>query len=243
MEEVIKALFIAGVSQRKLAQVLELLYEIKLSASTISRMAKVGYEEVEKWKNRPLEERYAVIFLDATYFSLRRTKISKEPIYVALGVKEDGRREILGWWFGGSDGESAGIWDEILQELKERGVKQVYLFVTDGLKGLKEAILRHFPSTRYQRCLMHAIRYTLSRVRVCDRAKVSFLLKRIYRAESRERARQAFEEFKIRYQRIYPRVVKLWEENFDDLLCFFEFPSEIRRLFIQQINLRGFLGK
>ena len=128
MEEVIKALFIAGVSQRKFAQVLELLYGMKLSASTISRMAKVGYEEVEKWKNRPLEERYAVIFLDATYFLLRRTKISKEPIYVALGVKEDGRREILGWWLGGSDEESAGIWDEILQELKERGVKQVYLF-------------------------------------------------------------------------------------------------------------------
>jgi len=243
MEEVIKALFIAGVSQRKLAQVLELLYGMKLSASTISRMAKVGYEEVEKWKNRPLEERYAVIFLDATYFSLRRTKISKEPIYVALGVKEDGRREILGWWFGGSDGESAGIWDEILQELKERGVKQVYLFVTDGLKGLKEAILRHFPSTRYQRCLIHAIRYTLSRVRVCDRTKVSFLLKRIYGAESRERARQAFEEFKIRYQRIYPRVVKLWEENFDDLLCFFEFPSEIRRFIYTTNQLERLFGE
>ena len=90
---------------------------------------------------------------------------------------------------------------------------------------------------------MHAIRYTLSRVRVCDRAKVSFLLKRIYRAESRERARQAFEEFKIRYQRIYPRVVKLWEENFDDLLCFFEFPSEIRRFIYTTNQLERLFGE
>ncbi len=129
VEEVIKALFIAGISQRKLAEVLEILYGAKLSASTISRMAEVGLEEVEKWRKRPLEERYAVIFLDATYFSLRRAKISKEPIYVALGIKEDGGREILGWWLGGSEGESAGIWDEILEELKERGVKHVHLFV------------------------------------------------------------------------------------------------------------------
>ncbi len=136
VEEVIRALFIAGISQRKLAQVLEILYGAKLSASTISRMAEVGSEGVEKWRKRPLEERYAVIFLDATYFSLRRGKISKEPIYVALGVREDGRREVLGWWLGGSEGESAEIWDEILGELKEREVKQVHLFVTDGLEGV-----------------------------------------------------------------------------------------------------------
>ncbi len=227
--DVIKALFIAGVSQRKLAQVLEVLYGAKLSASTISRMAEVGSEEVEKWKNRPLEERYAVIFLDATYFSLRRAKITKEPIYVALGVREDGRREVLGWWLGGSEGESARIWDDILQELKDRGVKYVRLFVTDGLKGLKEAILRHFPTSKYQRCVLHAVRYTSTRVRVSDRAKISFMLKRIYRAESKERAKEAFKEFKIKYQRIYPRVVKFWEENLNDLLRFFEFPVEIRR--------------
>ncbi len=233
--DVIKALFIAGVSQRKLAQVLEVLYGAKLSASTISRMAEVGSEEVEKWKNRPLEERYAVIFLDATYFSLRRAKITKEPIYVALGVREDGRREVLGWWLGGSEGESARIWDDILQELKDRGVKYVRLFVTDGLKGLKEAILRHFPTSKYQRCVLHAVRYTSTRVRVSDRAKISFMLKRIYRAESKERAKEAFKEFKIKYQRIYPRVVKFWEENLNDLLRFFEFPVEIRR-FIYTTN-------
>lgn len=235
IEEVIRALFIAGISQRKLAQVLEILYGKKLSASTISRMAEVGREEVEKWRRRPLEERYAVIYLDATYFSLRRAKIRTEPVYVAMGVREDGRKEILGWWLGGSEGESAMIWEEILGELKERGVKHVHLFVTDGLKGLKEAILKHFPSSRYQRCVLHAVRYTLARVRVCDREKIRLMLKRIYRAGGKEEARKALEDFKTKFARIYPKIVKLWEENFDDLLAFFEFPPEIRR-FIYTTN-------
>jgi len=235
IEEVIKALFIVGVSRRKLAEVLEILYGARLSASTISRMAVVGVEEVERWKRRPLEERYAVIFLDATYFSLRRIRISREPIYVALGVRSDGRKEILGWWFGGSEGESADLWDEILRELKERGVKGVEVFVTDGLRGLKEAIFRHFPSSRYQRCIMHAVRYTLTRVRVSDRERVAIMLKRIYRAGSREEAQEALEGFKRVLRPIYPRVVKLWEENFEDLLRFLHFPSEIRR-FIYTTN-------
>jgi transposase-like protein len=98
MEEVIKALFVEGVSQRKLGEVLEILYGTKLSASTISRMAEVGAEEVERWKRRPLEERYVVIFLDATYFSLRRIRVSKEPIYVALGM---GVERFLGGGLGG----------------------------------------------------------------------------------------------------------------------------------------------
>jgi transposase-like protein len=235
VEEVIRALFAVGVSQRKLAEVLEVLYGAKLSASTISRMAQVGSEEVEKWRRRPLEERYAVIFLDATYFSLRRVRISKEPIYVAIGIREDGRREILGWWLGGSEGESASVWGEILEELKERGVKYVHLFVTDGLKGLKETILRHFPSSKYQRCVMHAVKYTLQRVRVCDRGEVAFMLKRIYRVGGRKESEEALEDFKNRYGRIYPKIVRLWEENFDDLMRFLDFPFEIRR-FIYTTN-------
>ncbi len=235
IEEVIRALFIVGVSRRKLAEVLEILYGAKLSASTISRMAEVGVEEVGRWKSRSLEERYAVIFLDATYFSLRRVRISREPIYVALGVRGDGSREVLGWWFGGSEGESAVLWDEILRELRERGVREVGLFVTDGLRGLKEAIFRHFPSSGYQRCIMHAVRYTLTRVRVSDRQRVAIMLKRIYRSGSMEEAKEALEGFKRAFRHVYPRVVKLWEENFEDLLRFLHFPSEIRR-FIYTTN-------
>ncbi len=235
IEEVIKALFIAGVSQRKLARVLEVIYGRRLSASTIGRMAEVGVEEVERWRGRELEERYAVIFIDATYFSLRRGRIAKEPIYVALGVREDGRKEVLGWWLGGSEGESAGVWGEILQGLKERGVKHVHLFVADGLKGLKEAILRHFPASRYQRCVMHAVRYTLGRVRVRDREGVAIMLRGMYRAGGKEEAREALRRLRERYGRIYPRVVRFWEENFDDLMRFYEFPYEVRR-FIYTTN-------
>jgi putative transposase len=141
-------------------------------------------------------------------------------------VRSDGSREVLGWWFGGSEGESADIWDEILRELKERGVKGVELFVTDGLRGLKEGILRHFPTSGYQRCVLHAVRYTLTRVRVSDRERVAIMLKRIYRAGSRKEAQEALEDFKRAFRSIYPQVVKLWEENFEDLLRFLDFPSE-----------------
>jgi len=167
-------------------------------------MVKVGSKEVEKRKNRPLDEKYAVIFLNAMYFSLRRRRISKEPIYVALGVKEDGRREILGWWLGESEEESASIWDEVFD-----ACNKIYTFES----------------------------------KVCNRAKVAFMLRGIYREESKERAREALEEFKKKYQRIYPKVVRLWEENFDDLLCFYEFPFEIRRFIYTTNQLKRLFGE
>jgi len=226
--ELVEVLFASGLSTRRTSRVLEVLYGMKLSSQTASRLAAVGAEEVRRWKGRRLEEFYPVVFLDATFFPLRRgNKVEKEPIYIALGIRRDRRREILGWWEGGG-GESAQLWEEILVEMSHRGLKRGLLFVGDGLRGLEGAVRRVFSDSWFQPCLLHAVRRTLLKVRVRDRKDIADELKALYRASDREQGRQRFERFKERWMGVYPKVVAWWEEYLESLTHFLEFPPEIR---------------
>ena len=146
-ENLVYALFYAGISTGKISKVLEVLYNTGISHTVASRLADVAEGEINEWKNRELESYYPVIFIDATYFPINRSGVRKEVIYVALGIKRDGRREILGYEIGG-EGESANVWKEILSNIKSRGVKEVTLIVGDGLTGLKEAIKKVYLKAR-----------------------------------------------------------------------------------------------
>ncbi len=154
---------------------------------------------------------------------------------MVVGLTYEGRREILGFWLFGSEGESANNWREVLVELKGRGLKRVEVVIGDGLRGLKEAVRIEIPGARFQLCVLHAVRGSLRKVRNKDRERVAESLKGIYRAGDREEAREGLMKFKERWGRIYPEVVRKWEENFNELTTFMGYPEEVRR-FIYTTN-------
>jgi len=229
LSEAILALYAVGVSTRKISAFLEGIYGAFYSPQSISRLVEVTQEQVKAWRERPLSEEYYAVFLDGTFLSIRRGKTAKEPVYVALGIKPDGRREILGFWLFGAEGESARNWEEVLKDLKRRGVQRVRIFITDDLPGLEEAIKKIFPEADWQLCVLHAVRDTLNKVRKNDREALAEDLKKIYRAESREEAEEALRSLRERWGGIYPKIVERWETKAYALLAFLRHPKPIRR--------------
>jgi len=225
--EVTILMFASGASVRNVAKFLEMVYGIYYSPSSLSRLTEVATKKIEAWRKRKLSESYFAIYLDATYISVRRGEVDKEPVYVALGLKPDGTREILGFWLSGAEGESSLIWREILRELKERGIRSVELFIADGLVGLQEAIKMEFPGSKFQLCVLHTVRNSIKKVRRTDREAVAEDLKKIYRAKTREEARKALQAFKSRWRK-YPEIARKWEESFGILTTFMDYPEEIR---------------
>jgi len=229
LSEAILALYAAGVSTRAISRFLEGIYGAFYSPQSISRLTQVVEEEVKTWRERPLDEEYYAIFLDGTFLSIRRGKAAKEPVYIALGIKPDGRREILGFWLFGAEGESAQNWEEVLKDLRRRGVKKVRIFVTDDLPGIEEAIRKIFPGADWQLCVLHAVRDALNRARKKDREALAQDLKAVYRAETEEEAKGALKKLRERWGSLYPRVVARWETKAYALLAFLKHPKPIRR--------------
>ena len=233
--EVILSLFASGCSMRNISRFMETIYGAYYSPASISRLTDVTTQEIERWRNRSVKEEYFALYVDATFLHVRRGSVEKEPVYVVVGLNWDGTREVLGFWLFGSEGESSINWQEVFGELKSRGLKRVDLFVGDGLRGLEEAVFREFPGSKFQLCVLHAVKGSLKKVRKRDREAVAESLKTIYRASSKEEARQALINFKQKWSKIYPEVVKRWEENFNNLTTFMDYPEEIRK-FIYTTN-------
>jgi Transposase and inactivated derivatives len=182
------------------------------------------------------------VFLDGTFLSIRRGKTAKEPVYMALGIKPDGRREILGFWLFGAEGESARNWEEVLKDLRRRGVQRVRIFITDDLPGLEEATKKIFPDADWQLCVLHAVRDALNKVRKRDREALAEALKKIYRVESREEAEEALRNLRERWGTVYPKIVERWETKAYALLAFLCHPKPIRR-YLYTTNLLERLAK
>lgn len=227
LENIIAQLFTSGISSRKIEQILEKNFQIELSHTSISRLAQVAYEEVQAWKQRPLRN-YAVVFIDAFYFPVKRETVQQEAVYVALGISEEGEREVIGFWIpGGSEGSSN--WAEIFVDLQQRGVKNIDFIVADGLSGISEVISMVYPKAKYQYCVVHACRTTLNKVRATDKKFVSQSIKKIYSANSKEEARKALEQMKTDWNKAYPKIVAFWERNFDHLTQFMRLPNRLWR--------------
>lgn len=229
LSEAILALYAVGVSTRNISRFLEGVYGAFYSPQSISRLIAVTAEEVKAWRERPLAEAYYAVFLDGTFLSIRRGQTAKEPVYIALGIKPDGHREILGFWLFGSEGESAKNWEEVLKDLKRRGVQRVRIFITDDLPGLEEAIKKIFPEADWQLCVLHAVRDALNKARKKDREALAEDLKEVYRAETEEEAREALKNLRERWGRMYPKIVERWETKAYALLTFLQYPKPIRR--------------
>jgi transposase-like protein len=226
LEEAIIKMYQSGMSTREIGKFIEKILGSSYSATTISNITHITLEDFQKWHQRPLQKRYSVLYLDGMYIKLRRDTVGKEVIYFALGVTEDGYREILGFYVGGQ--ESALGWREMLQDLYTRGVQEVLLGVFDGLPGLEEAFLSVYPKADVQRCVIHKVRNTLNHVRQKDQYEIVEDLKAIYRSFTKEAAYTQFERFQNKWAHKYPKEVASWEKDLPVLLTFLDYPSSIR---------------
>ena len=240
LEEKIIGMYARGMSQRDISDQLREMYGVEVSAETISKITDKIWPLVEEWQSRPVEETYAVIFLDAINLKLRREgKIAKTPVYNVLGVNLEGHRDVLGHWVG-EDAEGANFWLSVLTDLQARGVKDVFIACVDGLTGFADAIQSVFPQTLVQQCVVHQIRNSLKYVPWKDRKAFVADLKTVYKAATREEAEANLLKLAETWGDKYAIAVRSWETNWEDLATFFEFPAEIRRLIYTTNTVEGY---
>jgi transposase-like protein len=229
MEEKILALYACGMSQRDIAEQIKELYDVEISPELVTKISEKIMPEVTAWQNRPLEKVYPFVFMDAIHYKVKEDhRYITKAACVVLGITTDGRKDILGVWIG--EHESSKFWLNVLNELKSRGVMDVYLFCTDGLCGMMQAIEAVFPNSRLQRCIVHQIRASTRFVSYKDIKQVIADLKKIYKAVTLDEAEENLLAFGERWRKQYPSCVKSWEDNWEVLSKFFEYPLEIRKI-------------
>lgn len=226
LESFVIHMFQKGVTTSEIAGLIEKMYGHHYTPQTISNMTKTMTEQVEAFNKRMLSARYVCVYLDATFIPVRRETVSKEAVYLAVGIREDGTKEVLAYTIAPT--ESAFNWQELLVDLKERGVEKVLLFISDGLKGMADAIFSVFPKSQYQTCLVHVTRNLAHKVRVEDRSEICADFKTVYRADSQEDGQEALDDFCEKWQKAYPKLTKSLAEN-PYLLTFYRFPQSIWR--------------
>jgi transposase-like protein len=229
LEEKILSLYSHGMSTRDIQEQIKDLYNLDISSELVSKISEKIMPMVNEWQNRPLDEYYPFVFMDAIHYKIRENhQIVSKAAYVVLGVNGEGLKEILGIWVGGN--ESSKFWLGVLNELKSRGVKSVDLFCVDGLSGFREAINSVYPAAGIQRCIIHQIRASSKYVSYKHIKEFMADLKKVYTAATEEAAYDKLDEFKDKWQKAYPSAVKSWEENWDILSTFFAYPVEIRKI-------------
>jgi len=233
-------MYAKGMSTRDIQDMLTELYGIDVSPDTISAITDKVWPLVEAWQNRPLAPVYAILYLDAIHIKLKRDgKIDNVAVYNVLGYGLDGHREILGHWIG--DGaEGANFWLSVITDLQNRGVQDVFIAAIDGLTGFKDAIQSVFPKTQVQRCVIHQIRQSLKYVVWKDRKAFVADLKTVYQAATREKAEANLLQLEQTWGSKYGAAVRSWQNNWDDLATFFEFPKQIRRLIYTTNSVEGY---
>lgn len=236
LETTIIQLVQKGITMSEISELIEKMYGYHYTPQTISNMTKIVSEDIIAFKERSLESRYSVIFMDATHIPLKRQTVSKEAVYIVIGIRLDGAKEVLG--FSLSPTESAYVWKEILQDLKDRGLKEVLLVVTDGLSGINDSIHSVYPNAQFQQCCVHISRNIAHKVRVSDRQEICSDFKLVYQASSKEEANNQIRFMIDKWKKQYPRVVKLLMNP--AILTFYNFPPSIRRTIYSTNLIEGF---
>jgi transposase-like protein len=240
IEQKIITMYAKGTSTRDIQDMLEELYGIDVSPSTISKITDKVWELVEAWQNRPLAPIYAIVYLDAIHIKLKRDgKIENVAVYNVLGIDLEGHKEVFGHWIG-DGGEGANFWLSVITDLQNRGVKDVFIASVDGLHGFSDAIHAIFPKTKIQRCVIHQIRTSLKYVVWKDRKAFTSDLKTIYKAATREEAEANLLKLEEKWGSKYGAAIKSWQNNWEELATFFEFPKEIRRLIYTTNTVEGY---
>lgn len=228
-DDKIIAMYARGMTVRDIQAHLSDLYGVDVSRDLISRVTDEVVEELRAWQQRPLEEVYPIVYIDALVAKIRhKGVVQNRAIHVAVGVRIDGRKEVLGMWIASTEG--AKFWLAILTELKQRGVRDILVLAADGLKGLPEAVEASFPETIFQTCIVHLIRSSTRYVAWSERRPLCAELRKLYTAADEKAALVAFEQFETSYGDKYPTVVKAWRDRWEEWTPFLSFPQEIRRI-------------
>jgi putative transposase len=228
-DEKILALYARGMSTRDIEGHLAELYGVSVGRDLISQVTDAVIEDIKAWQQRPLDDVYPVLYLDALALKIRDgASVQRKACYLAMGITMEGRREVLGMWFQATEG--AKFWMQVLNELKQRGVRDILICCVDGLTGFPEAIEAIFPDTVVQTCIVHLIRTSLKYVPRREYDKVTKDLRLIYTATDVDAAADALEAFDEKWGKRFPPIVKAWRENWEYVIPFMAFPDEVRRV-------------
>lgn len=224
LEATVIQLYQTGITTQEISALMEKMYGHYYTPQTISNITKAVAEDVIAYHTRVMQKRYSVIYCDATYINVRRDSVSKEALHILIGITVEGTKEVLDYRLYPS--ESALNYQEMLRDLKSRGLEEVLLFVSDGLTGIKDACLNVFPKARHQSCWTHMDRNVAHYVRAKDRHEVLEDLKRVYQSSTKPGALEQLEQFIRKYVKRYPKVTLMLEKN-ESLLTFYDFPRAI----------------
>lgn len=236
LETTIIQLFQKGITMSEISDLIEKMYGHYYTPQTISNISKIVSEDVLAFKERQIESKYPIIFMDATYIPVKRQTVSKEAVYIVIGIRLDGTKEVLG--FNIAPTESAYVWKEILQDLKNRGLEEVLLVVTDGLSGINDSIYSVYPNAQFQQCCVHVSRNIAHKVRINDRKEICDDFKTVYQADSKEEAINQINFMTEKWKKQYPKVIRLLMNP--AILTFYNFPPSIRRTIYSTNLIEGF---
>ena len=229
IDQKIISMYAKGMTTRQISETIEDIYGFETSEGFISDVTDKILPQIEDWQNRPLDEVYPILYIDAIHYSVRDNGvIRKLAAYVILGINTEGKKEVLSITVG--DNESSKYWLSVLNELKNRGVKDILIICADGLSGIKEAIAAAFPKTEYQRCIVHQVRNTLKYVPDKDRKAFASDLKTIYHASDEEKARLALDRVTEKWTAKDPNSMKRWYDNWDAITPIFKFSPDVRKV-------------
>ena len=242
IENVIISFYAKGMSNSDIEEQIREVYDIDVSTSTISRITDRITNDAVAWQNRPLEPVYLIVWMDGIVFKVREnSKVINKTVYIAVGLRRDGKKEVLGLWLGKN--ESAAFWMSVLTDMKARGVEDILITATDNLNGFTDTIKNVFPDSKTQICVVHQIRNATRYVVWKDKKAFTADMKHIYEAPNKDAAQAALNDFANKWEGKYAYAIKSWKNNWDELTVFFEFPVEIRKIIYTTNLIENLNGK
>lgn len=228
-----------GMSFRDISTHINEMYDVELSATTLSEITDRVIPQVKEWQNRPLDDVYPILWLDAMHYKVRDGgKIVSRAVYNILALNKEGKKDLIGMYI--SESEGANFWLSVLTDLKSRGVKDVLIACTDNLKGFSEAILSVFPETEIQKCIIHQIRNSLKYVASKDQKAFMKDLKKVYQSPTKDNAEMELLNLEEIWGKKYPVVLKSWNENWEELSTYFQYDEPIRKIIYTTNTVEGF---
>jgi transposase-like protein len=242
VENLIVSLYSKGMSVSDIHQEIKEIYQFELSTSAISRVTERIIEDTIAWQNRPLDPVYLVVWMDGIVFKVREnSKVVNKTVYLAIGLNREGRKEVLGMWLGKN--ESSSFWMGVMTDLKARGVEDILITATDNLNGFTQTIRAVFPESQTQICVVHQIRNACRYVVWKDKKEFSRDMKNIYDAPTKQAAEAALKDYGAKWGKKYPYAIRSWEDNWEELTVFFDFPLEIRKIIYTTNLIENLNGK
>lgn len=242
VENVIISMYAKGMSNQDIEEQIRELYDINVSTSTISRVTNAVAEDIVAWRNRPLDPVYLIVWMDGISFKVREnSKVVNKTVYIAVGLRTNGLKEILGLWLGKN--ESSAFWMGVLTDLKARGVEDILITATDNLNGFTDTIKASFPQSVTQICVVHQIRNACRYVVWKDRRAFTRDMREIYTAPTKDAAWAALNDFAKKWDSKYSYAIKSWRDNWDELTVFFDYPVEIRKIIYTTNLIENLNGK